>query len=79
MVQVEKRNLETVNTNLIMQAQNNNNVIERLNADNREKGKQMEVLRDSLHRAEAIIKRFQLDVDRASGANIGLETDITAL
>ena len=36
-IQVEKRNLETVNTNLIVQAQTNNNMIERLNTDNREK------------------------------------------
>lgn len=57
-MQVEKRNLETVNTNLIVQSQNNNSVIERLNADNVDKTKQNEILRESLHRAEAIIKRF---------------------
>ena len=57
-MQVEKRNLETVNTNLIVQSQNNNSVIERLNADNVDKTKQIEILRESLHRAEAIIKRF---------------------
>ena len=39
-VQVEKRNLETVNTNLIAQAQTNNNVIDRLNFDNKEKSQQ---------------------------------------
>ena len=62
-MQVEKRNLERVNTNLIAQAQTNNNVIERLNQDNHEKTKQVEILRESLQRAEAIIKRFQLDAN----------------
>ena len=78
-MQVEKRNLETVNTNLIVQSQNNNSVIERLNADNVDKTKQTEILRESLHRAEAIIKRFQLDVDKATGANLGLEHTISDL
>ena len=78
-MQVEKRNLETVNTNLIAQAQTNNNVIERLNQDNFEKAKQIEILRESLQRAEAIIKRFQLDVDKSTGVNISLETQLSQL
>ena len=54
-------------------------MIERLNQDNHEKTKQIEILRESLQRAEAIIKRFQLDVDKSQGVNISLETQLSQL
>ena len=78
-MQVEKRNLENVSTNLIAQAQTNNSVIERLNSDNLEKSRQNDILRESLQRAEAIIKKFQLDADKSCGMNISLETQIAQL
>ena len=66
--------MEAVNTQLLFQSTNRQAMIHRLNMDNKEKAQQLDILRESLHRAEAIIKRFQLDVDKSQGANISLET-----
>ena len=78
-LQNEKRNLEIVNSNLISKAEANNAVIDRLNQDNIEKSQQIEIMRESLQKADAIIKRLQEDSHKATTSSLMLETQITKL